>query len=92
MHDEPSSLFSGGELSGPFMPLYIKNALKISQYCMVETKVRHANLAVSLEGYMWAISSLTTTTLHIRCLTDSYLEEITPTLKIIYIGNGCKGF
>ena len=72
--------------------LYIKDALKISQYCMVETKVRHANLAVSLEGYMWAISSLATTKLHIRCLTDSYLEEITPPLKIIYIGNGCEGF
>ena len=53
--------------------LYIKDALKISQYCMVETKVRHANLAVSL-GYMWAISSLVTTKLHIRYLTDSYLE------------------
>ena len=52
---------------------YIKDALKISQYCMVETKVRHTNLAVSLEGYMWAISSLATTKLHIRCLTDSYL-------------------
>ena len=72
--------------------LYIKDTLKISQYCMVETKVRHANLAVSLEGYMWAISSLATTKLHIRCLTDSYLEEITPPLKIIYIGNGCEGF
>ena len=72
--------------------LYIKDALKISQYCMVETKGRHTNLAVSLEGYMWAISSLATTKLHIRCLTDSYLEEITPPLKIIYIGNGCEGF
>ena len=58
---------------------------------MVETKIKHANLAVSLEGYMWAISSLATTKLHIRCLTDSYLEEITPHLKIIYIGNGCEG-
>ena len=72
--------------------LYIKDTLKISQYSMVETKVRHANLAVSLEEYMWAISSLATTKLHIRCLTDSYLEEITPPLKIIYIGNGCEGF
>ena len=72
--------------------LYIKDALKTSQYCMVETKVRHANLVVSLEGYMWAISSLATTKLHIRCFTDSYLEEISPPLKIIYIGNGCEGF
>ena len=59
---------------------------------MVETKVRHANLAVSLEGYIWAISSMATTKLQIRCLTDTYLEEITPPLKIIYIGNGCEGY
>ena len=59
---------------------------------MVETKVKHANLAISLEGYMWAISSMATTKLQIRCLTDTYLEEITPPLKIIYIGNGCERY
>ena len=41
---------------------------------------------------MWAISSMATTKLQIRCLTDTYLEEITPPLKIIYIGNGCEGY
>ena len=72
--------------------LFIKDEHKIAQYCMVETKIRYANLAVSLEGYMWAISSMATAKLHIRCLTDSYLEERTPPLKIIYIGNGCEGY
>ena len=42
---------------------------------LVETKVRHANLAVSLEGYMWAISSMVTTKVQIRCLTVTYLEK-----------------
>ena len=41
---------------------------------------------------MWAISSMATTKLQIRCLTDTYLEEITPPLKISYIGNGCEGY
>ena len=86
------ALYSVERIEWCIYALYIKDTLKISQYCMVETKVRHANLAVSLEGYMWAISYLATTKLHIRCLTDSYLEEITPPLKIIYIGNGCEGF
>ena len=72
--------------------LFIKDEHKIAPFCMVETKIRYANLAVSLEGYMWAISSMATTKLHIRCLTDSYLEKITPPLKIIYIGNGCEGY
>ena len=72
--------------------LFIKDPDRIATFCLVETKVRHANLAVSLEGYMWAISSMATTKLQIRCLTDTYLEEITPPLKIIYIGNGCEGY
>ena len=72
--------------------LFIKDPDRIATFCLVETKVRHANLAVSLEGYMWAISSMATTKLQIRCLTDTYLEEITPPLKIIYIGNGCEEY
>ena len=55
--------------------LFIKDSLKIAKFCLVETKVRHANSVVSLEGYMWAIGSMATTKLQIRCLTDTYLEE-----------------
>ena len=43
--------------------LFIKDTGKITKYCLVETRIRHANLAVSLEGYMWAISSMATTKL-----------------------------
>ena len=43
--------------------LFIKDSARIAKFCLVETKVRHANLAVSLEGYMWAISSMATTKL-----------------------------
>ena len=32
--------------------LFIKDTGKITRYCLVETKIRHANLAVSLEGYV----------------------------------------
>ena len=72
--------------------LFIKDPDRIATFCLVEIKVRHANLAVSFEGYMWAINSMATTKLQIRCLTDTYLEDITPPLKIIYIGNGCEGY
>ena len=72
MHDE-SSLIS--------YALFIKGSVKIAKFCLVETKVRHANLAVSLEGYMLAINLMATTKLQIRCLTDTYLEEITPPIE-----------
>ena len=57
--------------------LFIKDSVKIAKLCLVETKVRHANLAVSLERYMWAISTMDTTKLQIRYLTNTFLEEIT---------------
>ena len=41
--------------------LFIKDPDRIATFCLVETKVRHAKMAVSLEGYMWAISSMATT-------------------------------
>ena len=72
--------------------LYKNDPDRIAELCLVETKIRHANLAVNLDGYMWAVSSLVGEKLQIRCLTDTYIEEITPPLKIIYIGNGCEGY
>ena len=72
--------------------LYKNDPDKIAELCLVETKIRHANLAVNLDGYMWAVSSLIGEKLQIRCLTDTYIEEITPPLKIAYIGNGCEGY
>ena len=61
--------------------LYKNNPDKIAELRLVETKIRHANLAVNLDGYMWAVNSLVGEKLQIRCLTDTYIEEITPTIK-----------
>ena len=64
----------------------------IAKYCMINTKIRHVNYAQSLDGYMWAISPLTTDKLQIRCLTETSVEIIKPPLQIVYIGNGCEGY
>ena len=52
---------------------------------------RHANMAQSLDGYLWAVSSLKEEKMRIRCLEDSHLEDIKPPLMIVHIGNGCEG-
>ena len=49
---------------------------------------RKANLAESLGGYMWAVSSLVGEKIQIRCLTETHVEEIRPPLQVIYVGNG----
>ena len=54
--------------------------------------IRHTNLAHSLDGYLWAISSLATEKLQIRCLQQTSVVTIEPPLRIINIGNGCEAF
>ena len=53
---------------------------------------RHANMAQSLDGYLWAVSSLKKEKMQIRCLEDNHLEDIKPPLMIVYIGDGCEGY
>ena len=64
----------------------------IARYCTVDTTRRHANRAQSLNGYMWAISSLKEEKVQIRCLTETTVETIRPPLTILYVGNGCEAF
>ena len=56
------------------------------------TTIRHTNLAHSLDGYLWAISSLAVEKLQIRCIHQTLVVTIEPPLCIIDIGNGCEAF
>ena len=49
-------------------------------------------MALSRGGYLWAISTVATKTLQIRCLLETHIVTIHPPLQIIYVGNGCEGF
>ena len=49
-------------------------------------------MALSLGGYLWAISTVAMETLQIRCLLETHIVTIHPPLQIIYVGNGCEGF
>ena len=53
---------------------------------------RHANMAQSLDRYLWAVSSFKEEKMRIRCLEDNHLEDIKPPLTIIHIGNVCEGY
>ena len=52
------------------------------------TTIRHTNLAHSLDGYLWAISSLATE----NCVHQTSVITIEPPLGIIDLGNGCEAF
>ena len=50
------------------------------------------NLAYSLDGHLWAISSLAAEKLQIRCVMETCVTMIKPPLQIVDIGNGCKAY
>ena len=54
--------------------LFERDYDKIGEYCVVKTKERHANVAQSLDGYMWAISPMTEEKIQLRCLTQTTIE------------------
>ena len=51
-----------------------------------------ANRAQSLDGYLWAVSSLKKKKMQVRCLLDTHVVDIKPPLTIIYVGNGCEAY
>ena len=72
--------------------LFEQDTDRIGTYCTVVMTYCHANMAQSLDGYLWAISTLKEEKMKIRCLEDSHLEDILPPLTIIQVGNGCEGY
>ena len=72
--------------------LFERNYTRIGEYCIINTKVRRANLAQSLDGYMWAISPLREEKVQVRCLTETTIEIVRPPLTMLYVGNGCEAY
>ena len=72
--------------------LFINDFDQIKRDCFLKTLNRTTNLAYSLDGYLWAISTLAAEKLQIRCVMETHVVTIKPPLQIIDIGNGCKAF
>ena len=72
--------------------LFIQDKERIKRDCTMNFKTRKANMAQSIGGYLWAVSSLVGEKIQVRCLSETHVEVIKPPLQIIHIGNGCEGY
>ena len=72
--------------------LFTQNKDKKRAHCTINTKKRGANKAQSLEGYLWAVTTLKKEKMQIRCLTDTHVLDVKPPLTIIHVGNGCEAY
>ena len=72
--------------------LFIQDKERIKRDCTMNFKPRKANVAQSMGGYLWAVSSLVGEKMQVRCLTETHVEVIKPPLQVLHIGNGCEGY
>ena len=72
--------------------LFTQNEDKKRVHCTINAKKRDANKAQSLEGYLWAVTTLKKEKMQIRCLTDTHVIDVKPPLTIIHVGNGCEAY
>ena len=86
------ALYPIGKLKWCSYALFAQDQNKIRQYCAINTQKRDANKAQSLDGYLWAVSSLKKEKMQVRCLLDTRIVDIKPPLTIIYVGNGCEAY
>ena len=86
------ALYPVGKIEWCIYALFTQDQNKIREYCAINTQKREANTAQSLDGYLWAVSSLKRERIQIRCLTDTHVVDIRPPLTITYVGNGCEAY
>ena len=90
MFNEP--LYPVDKIEWCLYALFMNDLSKIDLNCKVIATTQHTNLAHSLDGYLWAVSSLATEKLQICCLHHTSVVTIDPPLRIIDVGNGCEVF
>ena len=72
--------------------LFIDDEEPIKRDCKYSVTKVSGNRAISLGGYLWAVSSIKQEQLQVRCLEETHVIEIQPPLQIVYLGNGCEGY
>ena len=72
--------------------IFTQNKDKKRAHCTINTQKRDANKAQSLEGYLWAVTTLKKEKMQIMCLTDTHVIDVKPSLTIIHVGNGCEAY
>ena len=86
------AMYPSDKINRCIWALFTRDDRMINDVCTYNVQKRTGNLAQSLGGYLWAISSIATEKIQVRCLKETYIVEIKSVLQIIYIGNECEGY
>ena len=86
------ALYAVDNINWHLYALFTNDLEKIKTNFIVKPTPCSTNLAHSLDGYLWAVSSIVAEKLQIWCVQDTSVVTIKPPLQIIDIGNGCEAF
>ena len=86
------ALYPAKQVTWCVYALFVADEERIRRDCKYNLESVVSNRAISLGGYLWAISSVTHEQIQVRCLEETHVIEIRPPLQIIYMGNGCEGY
>ena len=71
---------------------FTQDWLHITKHFLVNSKLQHVKIVVSLDGWLWAVSCLIAEKLHIRCLAEMHVIDISSPLQIVGVENGCVSY
>ena len=86
------ALYPSKQIKWCIYALFLEDESRINRDCRYSVQKVDGNKAISLGGFLWAISSTTSEQLQVRCLEETHVVEIQPPLQIVYLGSGCEGY
>ena len=86
------ALYLSDKVNWCIYALFIQDQETVNKYCTYNFQKMTGNIAHSLGGYLWVISSIATEKLQVRCLKETHILEMKPPLQIVVIGDGSEGY
>ena len=86
------ALYPSKQIKWCIYALFLGDESRINRDCSYSVRKVDGNKAISLGGFLWALSSTTPEQLQVRCLEETHVVDVQPPLQIVYLGSGCEGY
>ena len=86
------ALYPSKQIKWCIYALFLEDESRINRDCSYSVQKVDGNRAISLGGFLWALSSTTPEQLQVCCLEETHVVEVQPPLQIVYLGSGCEGY
>ena len=86
------ALYPSKQIKWCIYALFLEDEAQINRDCSYSLQKVNGNRAISLGGFLWALSFISPEQLQVRCLEETHVVEVQPPLQIVYLGSGCEGY